>query len=384
MKKLFTPAIFFFCFLAAQSQNVAINNDGSSAATSAMLEVKSTTKGFMMPRVTSAQRGAIASPVLGLLVFDTDTKTIWTYNGASWSNLTSAGGGGSLTLPFNQTVNEAGTAFKITNTSGAIQGVSSNISTAALSGSNNSTGGMGVIGSSSAATGIGVSGQSSVGTGVFGLSSDGVGVKATSTNGVALQVNGNVKISGGNTNPSNGAVLTSDANGNAVWKPNRIGFQALTINTSYDDLQSDKWYKIIFASEFYDFTNNFTPYAGNSQPPPIDASTFTVPVDGVYHFDSHFELHVAGQSPSEVSGQIRLVVNRNGNILNIESLPAVEKEEQAFLGYTIISFKLSLDYFLFPGDKVYLEIRHSNADLAHALFNDQYNTRFSGRLAIPY
>src|SRR6186997_1764089 len=117
MKKFTLLFTVLFAAVAINAQNVAINNDGSSAEASAMLDVKSTTKGFMMPRVTSAQRTTIASPVLGLLVFDTDTKTIWAYNGSSWSNLTSAGGGGSLTLPFNQTVNEAGTAFKITNTS---------------------------------------------------------------------------------------------------------------------------------------------------------------------------------------------------------------------------------------------------------------------------
>jgi len=384
MKKLTLLFTVLFTTIVINAQNVAINNDASAAAASAMLEVKSTTKGFLMPRVTSAQRGAIVSPVLGLMVFDTDTKTIWAYNGSSWSNLSSAGGG-SLTLPFNQTINEAGVAFKITNTSGAIQGISSNISTAALSGSNSSTGGIGVLGSSGAATGIGVSGQSSVGTGIFGLSPDGVGVKASSTNGTALQVNGNVKISGGNTNPSNGAVLTSDASGNAVWKANRIGFHALTMNTSYDDLQPDKWYKVMFAGEFYDFGNNFTPYAGNSDTPPVEASAFTVPVDGVYHFDSYFQIKIVGLTPDEIEASMRLAVNRNGNISYVEYLPPIEKSYQdSYLDQTWVKFKLSTDYFFITGDKVYIEVRHNNADNVHALIGDDYNFRFSGRLAIPY
>ena len=62
MKKLTILLIFFFTVSQLNAQNVAINNDGTSAAPSAMLEVKSTTKGFMMPRVTSAQRAAIVSP----------------------------------------------------------------------------------------------------------------------------------------------------------------------------------------------------------------------------------------------------------------------------------------------------------------------------------
>ena len=124
MKKLTILLIFFFTVSQLNAQNVAINNDGTSAAPSAMLEVKSTTKGFLMPRVTSAQRAAIVSPALGLLVFDTDTKTIWTYEGSAWKNLYTSGGG--LVLPFSQSINAATSALQITNqcTGASIEGSS--------------------------------------------------------------------------------------------------------------------------------------------------------------------------------------------------------------------------------------------------------------------
>src|SRR6478752_3550395 len=127
MKKFTLLFTVLFAAFVINAQNVAINNDGSSATASAMLDVKSTTKGFMMPRVTSAQRTSIASPALGLLVFDTDTKTIWAYDAASWKNLSTSGGGGGFTLPFSQTVNTATSAFQITNqgTGAAIEGSSS-------------------------------------------------------------------------------------------------------------------------------------------------------------------------------------------------------------------------------------------------------------------
>ncbi|MBK7214894.1 MAG: tail fiber domain-containing protein [Bacteroidales bacterium] len=72
------------------SAQVAINTDGTSPAGSAMLDVKSTTKGLLAPRMTSAQRLAIPSPVAGLLVFDNSTGTYWYYNGSIWNNLTPA------------------------------------------------------------------------------------------------------------------------------------------------------------------------------------------------------------------------------------------------------------------------------------------------------
>jgi hypothetical protein len=54
------------------AQSVAISDDGSVADGSAILEVKSTTKGFLAPRMTLAQRDVIASPVPGLQIWCTD------------------------------------------------------------------------------------------------------------------------------------------------------------------------------------------------------------------------------------------------------------------------------------------------------------------------
>ena len=72
------------------SQNVAITDDDTYVAnTSAMLDVKSTTKGVLIPRVTSAQRTSISTPATGLLVFDTTVGSFYFYTGSTWTNLTS-------------------------------------------------------------------------------------------------------------------------------------------------------------------------------------------------------------------------------------------------------------------------------------------------------
>ena len=395
MKKLSLLFAVLFTAFYSNAQNVAINNDGTSAASSAMLDVKSTTKGFMMPRVTSAQRTTIASPALGLLVFDTDTKTIWAYDGSTWKNLYTSGGGGSLTLPYNQSVNAAGNAFSITNTGGsAIEGVTNAVSSNGIRGIATVNGSNGVYGGTTASNGVGVRGESNTGTGIIAYSGSGIGLSASSlsgtgiytssTSGLALNVNGNLKIAGGNTNPSNGAVLTSDASGNATWMPHRIGFQAIGLNTSHDDLNTDTWYKIIFPNEAYDFANNFASYSGSAIPAPDGASTFTVPVTGVYHFESYLNLIVEGQTAEEVTASIRIRVYRNGNTFDIEEVPPVEKYYNDYFEDTFVLFKISCDYLLVPGDKVSVELYHNNSDGAHASIYNKYNSRFSGRLAIPY
>jgi len=59
---------------------------GASGAnnTSAALEVRSTTKGFLPPRMTTTQRDAIASPAAGLVIYNTTTNVLNFYNGSAW------------------------------------------------------------------------------------------------------------------------------------------------------------------------------------------------------------------------------------------------------------------------------------------------------------
>ncbi|RZL98283.1 MAG: hypothetical protein EOO88_60810, partial [Pedobacter sp.] len=63
-----------------KAQNVAINTDGSAANTSAILDVHSTEKGMLVPRMTQTQRNAIATPATGLLIFQTDNTPGFYYN----------------------------------------------------------------------------------------------------------------------------------------------------------------------------------------------------------------------------------------------------------------------------------------------------------------
>ncbi len=73
---------------------VAVGSDGTAISPSAVLDVKSTTQGVLLPRLTTAQRTAIANPANGLLVFDSDTQGFWFRQNGAWVSL--SGGGGSV------------------------------------------------------------------------------------------------------------------------------------------------------------------------------------------------------------------------------------------------------------------------------------------------
>lgn len=74
------------------AQGIAINDDGTDANSSAMLDVKSNagTQGFLLPRMTEVQKNAITTPATSLLVYQTDgISGFYFYNGSSWEPVSS-------------------------------------------------------------------------------------------------------------------------------------------------------------------------------------------------------------------------------------------------------------------------------------------------------
>lgn len=88
MKKKFT----FFIILALANIYMSYSQVGINTETpdpSATLDIVSTTKGMLLPRMTTTQKEAIASPASGLLVFDTSLKCVSQYTtGDKWICLT--------------------------------------------------------------------------------------------------------------------------------------------------------------------------------------------------------------------------------------------------------------------------------------------------------
>lgn len=84
MKQLILLPLFVLFFLTASAQGVSINTNGNPPDSSAILDVSSTTKGFLPPRMTQVQRDAINNPAIGLTIFNTTTDCMNMWTGSTW------------------------------------------------------------------------------------------------------------------------------------------------------------------------------------------------------------------------------------------------------------------------------------------------------------
>jgi len=71
-------------YLTNVTAQVSINNDGSAADPSAMLDIKSTTSGLLIPRMQTADRDNIVSPAQGLMVYLEDQNVFSYFDGTNW------------------------------------------------------------------------------------------------------------------------------------------------------------------------------------------------------------------------------------------------------------------------------------------------------------
>jgi len=222
VRLLLITALAVFCTSNLFSQSVAINTDGTTAHSSAILDIKSTTKGMLPPRMSTLQRTAITTPAAGLLVFDTDTNSLWFYNGSAWNNIAASGAlgwlltGNGSTNPATQfigTIDNQPLRFKVNNIwAGEIGASGFNTFLGLNAGTTNN------------------SGAFNTAYGAFSLSSNTIGINNTANGALALASN---TTSNENTAIGNSALYSqSFSNGGANYngKNTAIGYSALYHN----------------------------------------------------------------------------------------------------------------------------------------------------------
>ncbi len=89
MKSIITFFSLFFCItLFGQEVNfelpVSVDEAAGSVDSSALVDIKSTTKGILIPRMSATERAAIMNPAPGLMVYDLVYKSFYHYNGTVW------------------------------------------------------------------------------------------------------------------------------------------------------------------------------------------------------------------------------------------------------------------------------------------------------------
>jgi hypothetical protein len=87
MKKTHFFIVAFSLMTSTIIAQVKVGNNPTTINSSSLLELESTDKALTLPRMTAAQMNAIASPVNGMMVYNTDIGCIFQRDAATWKNL---------------------------------------------------------------------------------------------------------------------------------------------------------------------------------------------------------------------------------------------------------------------------------------------------------
>ena len=127
MKNIVVLSIILLLSGLSVFAQVGINTDNSNPDPSAMLDVKSTSRGFLPPRMTAVEMNAIVTPSQGLLVYNTTVNSLFWFNGVTWKQ-------------FNEPYTEADPVFSVHPASGITSGNITNWNTAFTNRINAATG----------------------------------------------------------------------------------------------------------------------------------------------------------------------------------------------------------------------------------------------------
>ncbi len=85
-KSLIFVFIISLCSLYSYTQVIISDKEGVDIHPSAVLEINSDDKGFLLPRLTTEQRDAISNPSMSLMIYNTDNQCVDIFVGGQWND----------------------------------------------------------------------------------------------------------------------------------------------------------------------------------------------------------------------------------------------------------------------------------------------------------
>jgi hypothetical protein len=89
----FAAFLILITNFSAHGQSMGISSTSITPDASSILELRTTSKGLLIPRMTTTQRDAIGSPATGLVIYNTSTNQVNFYNGVVWTAVASGSTG---------------------------------------------------------------------------------------------------------------------------------------------------------------------------------------------------------------------------------------------------------------------------------------------------
>jgi hypothetical protein len=228
-KRIFLLLSVLFVTTTLAAQSVAINTDGSAANASALLDIKSTAKGLLIPRMTTAQRTAIAAPAKGLIVFDITTNGLWFNNGTAWNALSSGSATNYWTATGSDIYNNTAGNVGIGTIAPSNKLQIGTFSSSSIAGNDiaigNGTEAMSFY-QSATISGWYTTKNFALLPGIGGIGNVGIG---TGTPGAKLHIAGNVKIDGNNTLEFGAGIAGKEVSAGKIGYQSFGSFNALDI-----------------------------------------------------------------------------------------------------------------------------------------------------------
>jgi hypothetical protein len=342
MKKYYLMMLLIFQLASVTkiySQNIAINGTGSLPDTSAMLDVSSTNKGFLAPRMTTLQQNNIPLPAKGLLIFNTTDNGFKVNTGTAaspvWTALSVGSGTTTNTLTYSNniltsTTNGVGASVNIIN------GVSNSSANNVLSTSVNGISGSGVSIINSNA--LSLSGTNLTST-INGVASGGVNLSSivpATTNTLGSSANTMTNTTNGvaatapivNTNALalSGTTLTSTINGVASGGVNLSSIVPATTNT----LGSS-------ANTMTNTTNGIAATAPivNTNALSLSGTTLTSTINGIASGGLNLTPVVAAATTNTLSSAVNTLTNTTNGVA--ATAPIINTNALALSGTTLTS-----------------------------------------------